>query len=350
MSSLVDSINNENIKQVDGLLKLGYDPNQKVRGVTPLHAAIYKGNYDIVNLLSSHPDISIDIPSEGYTPYELAELLGYEKIQQLLLERGADDSDIIFEPFDTYVEGLSSEQRKSLYMYTASCTVANTLIRKGKKLIGANKGYYSNILEIFRNGPNVKTPITVYRGVDENDPNNCKNYSGFISTSSDKYAAKEFVGQSCCLYEILVPPGDYSILPLISVSEYPQENEILLPPGSIEITGKKDNNHYTCVYIHKGNTVSFEYSTGNTSNEFYSIEEWVKRISKSVTPSIMKKANDTFKKLNTESGDYTIDRYRNSILISVLSDLDYFNDVPEEAISMYLDTLILPYKKTYMAV
>jgi hypothetical protein len=249
--------------------------------------------------------------------------------------------------FIEYVETLDKKQKKSLFEYTSSCTVANTLVRRGKKLVGKDASIYSEILKIFINGPKVKEPLTVYRGVNEMDAHNCKDYSGFISTTMDKGIAKDFSGKTCCFYKILVPPGDYSVLPLKSISEFPEEEEILLAPGSIQITGKDTDGSYTCVYIHNANVKSFDYSSSDTNRQFRTIDEWVDKLKKDVSQEDIDKAGSVFKTMNIGT-DFTLERFGRSMIISTLSNLRYFNDIPEEAMYKYTSTLSLPGGKRYL--
>lgn len=90
----------------------------------------------------------------------------------------------------------------------------------------------NRINRIFKNIPPIEDDIIVYRGITKFDKlaaiNNLS--KGYVSTSLSKYIADSFAGNNCCLFTIRLPKGS-SVLPILSFSKYPTEQEILLPPG-----------------------------------------------------------------------------------------------------------------------
>lgn len=253
-------------------------------------------------------------------------------------------------PFSNYINSLSKQEKKALRAYTESCTLSNTLIRKGRKLVGENKGYYTNILDIFAKGPKVTKALTVYRGVDVSNVHECKKNSGFISTSLIKSTLEAFVGDSCCSFKVTLPPGDYSVLPLWDVSAYPGEDELLLPPGTIQVTGEISPGYYSAVYLPDSSVIVFDTKSGDTGKEFTSNEEWVKRIRGDISEKMIQEASEEYYKHNTIDPyideDEVNERWRESFMISTVSDLEYWNDIPEDALYMYLSSVELLPKQT----
>ena len=239
-----------------------------------------------------------------------------------------------------YLISLTQDEIQSLRFYTNDCALSNTLVRKGKKLFDAENRYYSNILKIFSNGPKITEALTVYRGVKLKSVHDCRDYSGFISTTIRKDVSEEFTSSSskCCVFKIIVPPGDYTVLPLYHISEYPSEEEILLPPGDILVTGEEGPGVYTCVYTHKGNMTSFEYATGETGIDFKTNEEWLEFMIQDIPEEVIDEATDYyFTKYRQDK--LAKGHYKKFIVVYVLSELDYYNDIPEEVINEYLEKI-----------
>lgn len=137
--------------------------------------------------------------------------------------------------FEIYVNSLNSKLKESLKYYTSdNFSEFNKKIRSNIMQSPGSSEHYYNILDIFEGGPTVNDNITVYRGMKKKFKE--LENSGFISTSLSKDVAKSFANShGCCLYVISLTPGNYTILPLASVSQFPQEDEILLPPGGLTI-------------------------------------------------------------------------------------------------------------------
>ena len=237
-----------------------------------------------------------------------------------------------FKKYSEYVKELSEADKASLTRYTEFCSRANALIHREKKLIGPDSWYYRQMLNIFSKGPKVDTAFTVYRGMDSD---NCKDFSGFISTTYDKDEVSDFISHDikCCIYKILIPPGNYTVLPLQNVSKYPEENEILLPPGRLVITGKEIDNYgyqyINCVYIHNSSKTFLIYD--QPSVIFYTKEEWIERINKSVS-KLLKATN---KRLNPPDSTEDLETYETEF-ITMLSKLPYYNSIPEEVVNSLL--------------
>jgi len=240
--------------------------------------------------------------------------------------------------FEKYVTILKKEQKDSLRFYTSSeYKELNNKIRSGKILTKELKNHFDNIMDAFDGGPTVNSTITVYRGM-------TKKYSAFenkgvISTSLSKESAKTFhKGSSCCLYIITLTPGEYTILPISSISEMPEEQEVLLPPGSLfiqKVTPYSDPNNIEsvdliyCTYIPENAKMINTDKLNNLNEKQFnkmklelSLESWVNRILDS-------NIKEEIKLLCEEEFD-------EKCIIEQLKTLDFYNDIPKEAIDKYL--------------
>jgi hypothetical protein len=230
---------------------------------------------------------------------------------------------------------LNKELKNSLRFYSSpEYKEMNSKVRGNIMLNKELKDHYDNILDIFDGVPYLKTSLVVYRGM--------KKYikyenQGFISTSLDKNIAKSFNTGSCCLYIITLTPGQYGVLPLESVSEMPEEKEILLPPGKLSIqlvvpyseSGENMDVVY-CTYIPNGTLIINENELNNLNNEkidkikiTLSIESWVERI-------INTNIKEEVELLCDESLDL------NQCIIEQLKTIDFYDDIPEKAISKFI--------------
>jgi ankyrin repeat protein len=86
------SIENNYIKGVEKVLKLGADINYKYKyGWTPLLFATMKGHKDIVEfLIENGADINVKYGADGNTPLLFATRCEYKDIVEILLKNGAD--------------------------------------------------------------------------------------------------------------------------------------------------------------------------------------------------------------------------------------------------------------------
>ena len=76
---------------VNFLVSSGYDVNvRNERGKSPLHAACYNGNMDIVKLLVHHNANINEQDHDGWTPLEAAAQEGHQDIVDYLTLNGAD--------------------------------------------------------------------------------------------------------------------------------------------------------------------------------------------------------------------------------------------------------------------
>jgi len=237
-----------------------------------------------------------------------------------------------------YIDLLNDELKNSLRFYTSSeYKELNQKVRGGIMLNKELKTHYDNISDIFDGAPTVKAPIIVYRGM-------TKKYTqfenqGFISASLNKDVAKTFhKGSSCCLYIITLTPGQYGILPLDNVSEMPDEQEVLLPPGSLSIQSiipysesKENVDVVYCTYIPENAIIINSTELNNLNNKQFemtkislSIESWVNRILESnIKEEIQLLCEDAGSDLNT-------------CILEQLKTLDFYDDIPIGAIDKFM--------------
>lgn len=88
---LIAAAANDDIKQVEALLKLGVNPNAAIDqwGENALMHAVLHGNVDMTRILleaGANPDMK----GRGFTPLGMAALRGHVRIVRMLLKAGAD--------------------------------------------------------------------------------------------------------------------------------------------------------------------------------------------------------------------------------------------------------------------
>ena len=241
--------------------------------------------------------------------------------------------------FYNYIKALDKDLQYSLKYYTTSeYKELNDSLRHSTSLSEEHKQHYQNMLDIFEGGPNMKTVLTVYRGM-------TKRYKmfgkeSFISTSTSKTVAKRFSkGSSCCLYIITLTPGQYTILPLDALSERPDEFEVLLPPGDLIIksivrytdSDNKDGVDLVyCTFMEKSAVIVRDVDINNLSitSKFkevsikLSLQSWVDRI----LDSDLQEFIETF----CDEDD------KQTCILEHIKTLHFYEDIPQEAIDKVL--------------
>jgi len=96
--------------------------------------------------------------------------------------------------------------------------------------------------KIIDNSPPLEYDLIVYRGITNDYLSQQKKYfvnERFVSTSYLLHEAFKFMGDKCCIIQILLSKGTKCIfMPILSV--YPEEGEILLPKGIVFKVLKKN--------------------------------------------------------------------------------------------------------------
>lgn len=200
----------------------------------------------------------------------------YDEVVEYLESLGMDEYAIPNVDFDNLDNNIKSILKPFLeYIKLLNIDLKSTLHRYTLNPDSINKNYQvKEVVEsIFKSAPNMTDSLTVYRGI---TTMYTPKYN-FMSTSLDKNIALSFFkSQSkCCLYEIKLLPGAYSILPLMLLSAYPNEMEILLPPGRLDIQSvvKKDK------MIEKVKCIFVPYSNDqNDDPKTPSIDEWMSKL------------------------------------------------------------------------
>jgi len=245
------------------------------------------------------------------------------------------------EVFYNYIAALDKHLKDSLIYYTTpEYKELNNSLRNNRMMSSEHKQHYDNILDIFEAGPTMKTVLTVYRGM-------TKRYKMFenevfISTSTSKKVAKTFSrGGSCCLYIITLTPGQYTILPLDTISEIPDEYEVLLPPGNLIIKSivpftdpdnKEGVDIVNCTYMEESAVIVQNVDINNLSitEKFQeasiklSTQSWVDRI----LDSNLKDEIELFCEEKTSE-----------CILDQIKTLDFYDDIPHEAIDKVLRLL-----------
>lgn len=241
--------------------------------------------------------------------------------------------------FSHYVSLLKKEQKESLAFYTSSkYKKFNLKIRNSQMLSNKFKQHLDNIMDCFDGGPTLSVNLTVYRGMYKRY--NVFENRGIISTTLSKQITKNFRGSTCCLYIISLTPGQYTILPLDSLSDMPEEDEIILPPGDLYIqkvvpytdpTNTDNVDLIYCTYIPKNAEIINLNKLNDVNNKHFdqikielSLESWINRILdsgiKDEIITFCDKTNDDF----------------NDCILEQIKTLDFYNDIPKEAIDKCL--------------
>ena len=112
------------------------------------------------------------------------------------------------------------------------------------------KRFSDDLEKIIKNAPRVEKIMKVYRGTHDDYflKSNLKNKNyylndGFISTSLSRVVAEnvkqnQLEFSECCILVITLLPGSH-VLPLFSVSQYPNEQEILLGKETVYLIRKQ---------------------------------------------------------------------------------------------------------------
>lgn len=156
------------------------------------------------------------------------------------------------DPQITFLNSLSPFQQKALFQYTESPAI-NKLLRNIDTITRDFKLLKKNIDTIFKYIPPLEQDITVFRGVKFSSSDFSElNDFGFISTTYDKPIAFEFLhDHSCCLLEISISAGT-KVIPLEPFSKYPDEKELLLPPGKFQVIKSFESIYFgKTITIHK---------------------------------------------------------------------------------------------------
>lgn len=127
-----------------------------------------------------------------------------------------------------YVHNLDDKQKKILFQYTKDdYALFNERLRTNISLSLFQNKMLDSLIDIYETVPLLKESITVYRGT-KTDISKLNYNKTYISTSLNYQIAKErFAGKNCCLLQITVHPNT-KILPLVEISDSPDEDEILL--------------------------------------------------------------------------------------------------------------------------
>ena len=147
-----------------------------------------------------------------------------------------------------FVSSLPVTIKKALKWYTGPGEEINKIVRKRGKMDKIIQTAFNKISGAFKNAPKLEESLVVYRGLKEEPDFSQKS---FISTSVSLEVATSYTLSSCCLLEITLLPG-VKVLPLVGVSLYPEQEEVLLNiSGILTKTGEETKNGmkvFKCTY------------------------------------------------------------------------------------------------------
>ncbi len=141
-----------------------------------------------------------------------------------------------------YISSLEKSIIDNLKLYTshASFNINQHLPSEKLKLTVENiTDIKTQINDIFLRIPEISQDIVVYRGINTAEAfsqsfglyNDSYKAKGYISTSYNAREAIKFINSDCCLLSITIPTGS-QIIPLMGISRFKHESEILLPRNS----------------------------------------------------------------------------------------------------------------------
>ncbi len=229
----------------------------------------------------------------------------------------------MFKVQTNYVKNLDSETIDAIKYYTGSgYNVMNNLLRQNKMQFKTNDIVKKiNLIDrAFRNAPPLKQSMVVYRGINLNYKINQDFIDkGYVSTSADKnksLAFNQHKKNKCCFFEIYLPKGS-RVLPLVSISHYKEEMEILLCRNSLFQIVKQDftptGNTIITKYVEHIPTTPFELTPVKIDQE-----NW-----KQISDTVLQDENGCNWGITNYSGN--VDRMKNEYLGYVLYLL---NEIP----------------------
>lgn len=235
----------------------------------------------------------------------------------------------------SYLNTLSEFQRKALIDYTESPAI-NKYLRDIDTLTRDFKLLKKNLDYVFKYIPPLDHSITLYRGIkfsSRSDFNTELNDFGFISTTYDKPIAFEFLEDyQCCLLEITLEPGT-KVIPLESFSKYPEEREILLPPGKFSLIRSTNT-----TYFGKPITINkVRYIPEEKIESQDQLLKYIRLVSLEINTNIFKRSR-RHQNLSLEDSLLEIDRAISSIHVPFV----YQNDIKEYFSSLFYSTSNFP--------
>ncbi len=85
----------------------------------------------------------------------------------------------------------------------------------------------------FEHCPLLEKELTVYRGVTVKELSHFSTQFGtYVSVTTNLHVAKQFAPNECCIFKIRLPKGS-RVLALRGISLFPEQEELLLPRGTI---------------------------------------------------------------------------------------------------------------------
>ena len=182
-----------------------------------------------------------------------------------------------------YISNLPAKIKSIIRLYTRSFDNINT----ASTLTIIEAYVQQTLLKVFTDIPPLESELTVYRGLNKIPISTFK--SQFTSTTLSLDSARMFMDPSlrdnkkCCMMQIKIPRGS-KILPLldIDVTYFPQEKEILLPPG-----GKFDTSS-------EPNVFNYSYKIGGIHLRYIPFDLYISNYTGTFLPKMPSLGRDAF--------------------------------------------------------
>jgi len=248
-----------------------------------------------------NPDDVVRLPRTGHafvnihalyamlssTSYPLGQRYFLAAVSALLTRQERLPYDVVFREQHEFIRTLSPQYVQAIKDYTSSDYYEN-LNRKlcaHVPLSPIEQRIYDDMMYLFRSGPGISTPITLWRGLRANELVQGRLACQFVSTSYELKSAlrTDFTYATCCLVKITVPAGA-RVLPVEHIAEQAGEWEVILPPnGAWTVLSDAYENYegrtevmrtYTVAYIPAGGvTLEPGLTAQNTRNVLRLTEE-----------------------------------------------------------------------------
>lgn len=181
-----------------------------------------------------------------------------------------------------YVKHLDPMYRKALNHYTGHGFRVNQDVRQANIVGRHNKVFYNNLTDALKRAPPLKEDLIVYRGINYKKPpsNSTLDDFAFTSATYNPMVALSFMNL-CCLFRITVKAGT-TILPLVDISNYPHECEILLPPGQFVLHETKLNESNKFRMVDQVVVIDCTFVEESKVDYKYNVKKWHAKVAKSL--------------------------------------------------------------------
>lgn len=135
--------------------------------------------------------------------------------------------DVLKKNHRKFISGLDRNLKNSLEHYSRDSTSINHTLRGRREPTEKIKNIISDIDSVFLQLDVLQTPLTLFRGIDDEK---YLNDIAFVSTSYEEEVAGAYSQDECCIIVINVPVGAKVIF-IESISQNKDDKEVLLERG-----------------------------------------------------------------------------------------------------------------------